>query len=99
MRVYIRAGLLGACSAPFNVPASLGVSSLGGPRGGGKHSPRVVTVTGGGRTDQDCPGTTRGEGTGERTVMAASFFDCISRNQVLRNLRQGGLGKSMHVGG
>lgn len=30
--------------------------------------------------------------------MAASFFDCTSSKQVLRNLRQEGLGKPVHVG-
>ena len=40
-----------------------------------------------------------GEETGDRTAFVTSFFDCISSKQVLRNLRQEGLGEPTYGGG
>lgn len=73
---WASASLLGACSAPFNALASLGVCSWGGHPGLGKHSPRVVTVTAaqGGGTEQDSPGTTHSEGTGHRSWLLPSLI-------------------------
>lgn len=73
---WASASSLGACSAPFNVLASLGVSTLGGHPGVGKHSLRVVTVTAarGGGTEQDSPGTTHSEGTGDGSWLLPSLI-------------------------